>query len=650
MPTDAELAQRIEASIDADEPVETTLKTSERVLARVTDGIYRQPGSALRELVSNAYDADASHVRIETDRPRFSAISIEDDGAGMSPAALAHLLQNIGGSAKRRAEGVDLGVTAATDTMYSPGGRRLIGRIGIGLFSVSQLTQSFQIITKTEGDTYRTVAAVVMKQFGEEAGPGTEDDGEYEAGRVRVWREPASDTATHGTTVVLDSIRPQTRRTLQSDATWQAIERVEAEEAGDVPNPPQYNVGRVQRGQGDELRREGDDFSSVPWSLDDPPATAFRKLVDAVWGALGGATNPRLVTLFDDYLQMVWQLALSVPLEYVDGHPFAVQFGEEAYTYLLASDDRNGSAVRVELDGEETLASQGEFHAQEHPAAGPFTVFVDDLELARPLRFEHLPKTSHALKRSIMFAGRCRETFSGVPVELSGGPLSFEAYLLWNPKIAPTEHQGSLIRIHGASGTLFDPSFMRYQVSEQTRRQQTSCEIFVTEGLEGALNIDRESFNFAHPHVVFLTAWLHNAMRRLATTQKGLAAEVREAQRENRRHEQASELTTITADAWQTATQDEYVVPPHVTVAAPEGELAEGEAEDEEGEEREWLRVDGDEVIPESVPARDRPKLEPRVAAVASVLAAYGVADALPPSEFENLLFAITRILIVDNA
>ena len=30
----------------------------------------------------------------------------------------------------------------------SPGGRRLIGKIGIGLFSVSQLTRHFQIITK----------------------------------------------------------------------------------------------------------------------------------------------------------------------------------------------------------------------------------------------------------------------------------------------------------------------------------------------------------------------------------------------------------------------------------------------------------------------------------------------------------------------
>ena len=96
-----------------------------------------------------------------------------------------------------------------------------------------------------------------------------------------------------------------------------------------------------------------------------------------------------------------------------------------------------------------------------------------------------------------------------MPPELTGGPLEFEAYLMWAPKVAPTEHQGVLVRVHGSSGTLFDPTFLRYQVSEQTRLRQISCEIFVSEGLEAALNIDRESFNYAHPHVVYITNWLH---------------------------------------------------------------------------------------------------------------------------------------------
>ena len=134
-----------------------------------------------------------------------------------------------------------------------------------------------------------------------------------------------------------------------------------------------------------------------------------------------------------------------------------------------------------------------------------FTVFVDDLRLARPLLFADLPATTHAVKKPILVVGRCLEKFEGVSSEFTGGPLEFEAYLMWAPKIAPTEHQGVLIRVHGSSGTLFDPTFLRYQVSEQTRLRQISCEIFVSEGLEAALNIDRESFNYAHP-----TRRIHN--------------------------------------------------------------------------------------------------------------------------------------------
>src|SRR4051794_17346544 len=116
-----ELVEKILTSEDRDHVVQTTLQTNEQVIARVTDGIYRQPASALRELISNAYDADAHRVVIKTDVPRFERITIEDDGAGMSPQVLAHLLFNIGGSAKRNEQGETLGITSESDRFQSPG-------------------------------------------------------------------------------------------------------------------------------------------------------------------------------------------------------------------------------------------------------------------------------------------------------------------------------------------------------------------------------------------------------------------------------------------------------------------------------------------------------------------------------------------------
>lgn len=94
--TDDEFAQHVKGG----QPVTAQLTTDGRILARITDGIYRLPGSALRELVSNSYDADATRVTISTDMPRFDRIVVEDNGNGMSVEALTNMLRHIGGSAK----------------------------------------------------------------------------------------------------------------------------------------------------------------------------------------------------------------------------------------------------------------------------------------------------------------------------------------------------------------------------------------------------------------------------------------------------------------------------------------------------------------------------------------------------------------------
>src|SRR5437868_3503620 len=107
-PDEVKLAERVHRSAETGKPVETRLTTNERVLARITEGIYRQPSSALRELISNAYDADAREVVILTDAPRFSEIIVRDDGLGLTPETLVHLVKNIGGSAKRTKEGQEL--------------------------------------------------------------------------------------------------------------------------------------------------------------------------------------------------------------------------------------------------------------------------------------------------------------------------------------------------------------------------------------------------------------------------------------------------------------------------------------------------------------------------------------------------------------
>jgi hypothetical protein len=189
--------------------VQTRLEASDRVIARVTDGIYRQPASALRELISNAWDVDASNVSILTDAPRFSRIYVRDDGRGMTHSALTRLLKNIGGSAKRRNEGIELGITNRTDSDLTPLGRPLIGKIGIGLFSISQLSRRFQIITKVKGEPYRLLAEIKLRAYSEEGDNQVEaeESDDYVSGDVLIRREHSDDLDAHGTDIILDDVK-----------------------------------------------------------------------------------------------------------------------------------------------------------------------------------------------------------------------------------------------------------------------------------------------------------------------------------------------------------------------------------------------------------------------------------------------------------
>ncbi|MDD0812965.1 ATP-binding protein [Curvibacter sp. RS43] len=628
----------------ADNVVQTVLKTDERVIARVTDGIYRQPGSALRELISNAYDADATRVVIKTDAPRFERISVEDDGHGMEPEALAHVLLHIGGSAKRNDIGESIGVTAFGDPTKSPGGRKLIGKIGIGLFSVSQLTHTFQIITKVKGDDHRTVATIALRQYADDdASIGSGGAKNFESGKVNIWRERAADTDMHGTTIVLTSIRPQARDTLRSREIWNAIEHNESQSEGEerqVIEPPRFHIGRVDR-TGETLQTTSDgETSALPWDKGDAPAVAFKKLVESVWKeSTLGSPNTKLDVIFDYYLRMVWQLSLAVPLPYVDGHLFDMDIAGWAEAFQLSNLPK-GQAQKLDAAGKPLRESIDLKDPAEH--VGDFEVLFDDLKLARPIKFQGLPTTGNALKKQLIFVGKCHEEFKKFPRELSGGPLGFEAYLFWTPKVAPVEHQGALIRIHGSSGTLFDSMFMRYQVSEQTRLRQITCEIFVNEGLDSALNIDRESFNNAHPHSVYITKWLHGALRQLASTQKRLAGEIRAAVRSENRDAAVSSIQDVAAKVWRDESDDVGSMPPAIELSHT------GQKSLDSADAYVFSHA---AIIPLRAGANTTKTkaqgaiLEERLKAIAQVLASFGLLDAVPPRKQEKLLKAIYEIL-----
>src|SRR5687768_11610839 len=71
-----------------------------RIVDALSSGLYESPAACLKELVNNAYDADAAQVGIYV-KPDADEIIVEDDGAGMTQAEFVRHFSRISESHKR---------------------------------------------------------------------------------------------------------------------------------------------------------------------------------------------------------------------------------------------------------------------------------------------------------------------------------------------------------------------------------------------------------------------------------------------------------------------------------------------------------------------------------------------------------------------
>lgn len=103
-------------------------------LSTIGERLYSQSLDLIRELVANAYDADATVVKIKADE---SSIVVEDDGLGMNRSGLEKYL-TIGSNDKKQ-------------NPISPKFKRIrIGEFGIGKFAVLSICDHFEILTRSK--------------------------------------------------------------------------------------------------------------------------------------------------------------------------------------------------------------------------------------------------------------------------------------------------------------------------------------------------------------------------------------------------------------------------------------------------------------------------------------------------------------------
>jgi len=195
------------------------IKVHEKALAHLSRGLYRSPASAIRELVSNAWDANAKVVRVNTNYPNFFQLSVQDNGDGFTKNEFKTLMEGGIGNSEKRSEESPL----ISD-------RPVIGRLGIGLLGIAQICGAFTVTSKNrQGEGFRAHVdlydllkekldrndpAIIKQLETREAGvsPDAEED-EYEVREVDIGEytfdkdfDPGS--VRRGTTIITDDIHP----------------------------------------------------------------------------------------------------------------------------------------------------------------------------------------------------------------------------------------------------------------------------------------------------------------------------------------------------------------------------------------------------------------------------------------------------------
>ena len=406
------------------------IEVSSKVLGHISTGIYRSPGGAIKELVSNAFDADATRVAITTNWPSFDIITCRDNGSGITRKKFeAIMTREIGDSTKRAKPDRN------TDDMTSLG-RPIIGRLGIGMLGIAQICHEFNVISHDKDTQTAFSARVRLGDFLNEKASGISPD-----------RDPEEST----------------------DVGEFMVETIEYE----VDKVGTYVIASGMRSAFVRKFRET--------SGEDPLPSKFSEFLKRIHHA-------RSVKILSNYWQMVWELAVTCPVPYVDEGPF------------------DWDKIRAEPELKEWLVN-----LQKSLRAYQFEVVIDGLSLRKPHQY---PLASPQLPKQERTTGRLFFVNENIEVYEQPFKLSGYIYLQNSRAVEPMELRGLLVRIRNVAIGTYDPTLFKYPRVPAPRFNWLSGEIYVEGSLEFALNIDRDSFNEIHPHFVKLKEIIHNLLQK----------------------------------------------------------------------------------------------------------------------------------------
>lgn len=488
------------------------IKLSAKVFGHISQGLYRSPAGAIKELISNAYDADARVVKLHTGFPRFETFSCEDDGVGISFDEFQRLMERgIGTSYKRVMEN-------PVTLLYR---RPIIGRLGIGILSLAQICTRFDIISHDRRTKVGFKATIEFPPYTKQEvdkilqakGRAETEDQFYEGGKYKT-ESVDYDPKKGGVKVFTSFLRESFRKRMK-----------------DLSN---YG-NRILSGK-------------------DEPYDTYESFMNAVYGIERKKSS---LNLFSDYDQLLFGIALAAPLPYFEGGhgnvtltlPFMRKYQKALLNYVFDVEVDNLKLARPIY-----LPSNREGHLAKQCSVGK-----PDLRIFELTDGAYKERVS-AMRYPIAVKGS-DEQFSVYELSYSkpnvaGRPLQFSGYLFQQTgRLYPRDIQGILIRIHNVAIGDHDADMMTYPYGEGPRYSMVSVELFIQNGFEDALNIDRDSFNGLDPHYIRTKAFVHSLLHEVIFPETWSEENARNRQR---REKVASRRETTFIRAFSGVTGETY--------------------------------------------------------------------------------------------
>lgn len=429
-------------TLDLNITQEGNIKVHSQIINDLSSGIYSSPASCVKELVNNAYDADASEVIIRV-KPIDDSITIIDDGTGMNAVDFDQNFAWISKSNKRN---------AGEFSQYK--NRPLIGKIGIGFIAVNEICEMLEITSSKRGEGIKFTAEITFSKYNDES----EANNGIIKGAYTLFNEE-EDTDEHYTIIRLITLKESVKTIL------------------------------------DDRQYLSEIIRSKFKNFDD---SSFDSMLDLLKSHK--SRNLKSFTEDNAYLQFIIDLASYIPVQYIDSGPIV--------------------GIR-----DNVVSEIVQYHKNLN-----FKVDLDGIYLKKPIYF-----IADDSSRVISFD----ET-----LKTNGINLKFKGYFyVQHGLLVPREQNGVAIRIRMipvAEQFGYDPTFLRYpNYMDQIFRNWISGEIYIEEGLEDAMNIDRKSFRVTHPHYLALQNFLHEFLR---TKVFKVANEIYENAKNARNTVQKSEL------------------------------------------------------------------------------------------------------------